>query len=185
MVRERLYFQNSPVLTFNSEKTAQLRKISENKCYRSINSFCPDTIFVVSSQEHNRGIWDAHVRRLGNFFFRDAYMPHQAKMSLIRWQNLLKKVRWQNLSKIFISRKEFGGISRTSPNEPSDFCICTFSFHQCIRHSFWYTIVTRHYDVIKWKHFPRYWPLTRPVTRSFDVFFDLRLNKPLNKQSWG
>ena len=25
----------------------------------------------------------------------------------------------------------------------------------------------------------------RPVTRSFDVFFDLRLNKPLSKQSWG
>ena len=25
----------------------------------------------------------------------------------------------------------------------------------------------------------------RPVTRSFDVFFDLRLNKCLSKQSWG
>ena len=25
----------------------------------------------------------------------------------------------------------------------------------------------------------------RPVTRSFDVFFDLRLNQPLSKQSWG
>ena len=25
----------------------------------------------------------------------------------------------------------------------------------------------------------------KPVTRSFDVFFDLRLNKRLNKQSWG
>ena len=29
--------------------------------------------------------------------------------------------------------------------------------------------------------FPAQWPLTR----SFDVYFDLRLNKPLNKQSWG
>ena len=27
--------------------------------------------------------------------------------------------------------------------------------------------------------------MTRPVTRSFDVFFDLRLNKRLSKQSWG
>ena len=53
-----------------------------------------------------------------------------------------------------------------------------------------------HDDVIKWKHFPRYWPFVRgihpgefpaqrPVTRSCDVFFDLRLNKRLNKQSWG
>ena len=28
-------------------------------------------------------------------------------------------------------------------------------------------------------------PLQRPVTRSFDVFFDLCLNKCLSKQSWG
>ena len=28
-------------------------------------------------------------------------------------------------------------------------------------------------------------PLKRPVTWSFDVFFDLRLNKRLSKQSWG
>ena len=46
-----------------------------------------------------------------------------------------------------------------------------------------------HDDVIKWKHFPRYWPFVRgihrsPVTRSFDIFFDLRLNKRLSKQSW-
>ena len=54
-----------------------------------------------------------------------------------------------------------------------------------------------HDDVIKWKHLPRYWPFVReihrspvkstqrPVTRSFDVFLDLRLNKRLSKQSWG
>ena len=54
-----------------------------------------------------------------------------------------------------------------------------------------------HDDVIKWKHFPRNWPFVReftgpgefptrrPVTRSFGVFFDLRLNKRLNKQPWG
>ena len=48
-----------------------------------------------------------------------------------------------------------------------------------------------HDDVIKWKHFPRYWPFVRefptqrPVTRSFDVFFDLCLNKRLRKQSQG
>ena len=28
-------------------------------------------------------------------------------------------------------------------------------------------------------------PAQRPVTRSFDVFFDFRLNKRLSKQSWG
>ena len=52
-----------------------------------------------------------------------------------------------------------------------------------------------HGAVIKWKHLPRYWPLwgestgnrwiplTKPVTRSFDIFCDLRLNKRLSKQS--
>ena len=40
-----------------------------------------------------------------------------------------------------------------------------------------------HDDVIKWKHFPvtGEFPSQRPVTRSFDVFFDLRLNNRLNK----
>ena len=47
--------------------------------------------------------------------------------------------------------------------------------------------------IIKWKHFPRYWPLwgestggfssQRSVMRSFGVFFDLRLNRRLSKQS--
>ena len=32
---------------------------------------------------------------------------------------------------------------------------------------------------------PSEFPAQRPVTRSFDVFFDLRLNKRLSKQSWG
>ena len=54
-----------------------------------------------------------------------------------------------------------------------------------------------HDDVIKWKYFrvtgplcgefngPGEFPAQRPVTRSFDVFFDLRLNKRLSKQPWG
>ena len=32
---------------------------------------------------------------------------------------------------------------------------------------------------------PGYFPTQRPVTRSFDVFFNLRLNKRLSKQWWG
>ena len=52
-------------------------------------------------------------------------------------------------------------------------------------------------DVIKWKHFPRYWPFVggnhrspaggfpsqKPVTRRFDVLFGLRLNSWLRKRS--
>ena len=32
---------------------------------------------------------------------------------------------------------------------------------------------------------PGEFPTQRPVTRSFDIFFDLRQNKRLRKQSWG
>ena len=46
-------------------------------------------------------------------------------------------------------------------------------------------------DVIKWKknfrvtaHLCGEFPAQRPVTRSFDVFFDLRLKKRLSKQWW-
>ena len=55
-----------------------------------------------------------------------------------------------------------------------------------------------HDDVIKWKPFSvplglcagnstvtGEFPSQRPVTRSFDMFFDLRLNKRLSKKSWG
>ena len=52
-----------------------------------------------------------------------------------------------------------------------------------------------HDDVIKWKHFPRYWPFVqgihrspvtqRPMTRGFDVFLGQHLNKRLSKQSRG
>ena len=49
-----------------------------------------------------------------------------------------------------------------------------------------------HDGAIIWTHFSCYWPFVtgefprqRPVTRSLDVFFDLRLNKRLSKQSWG
>ena len=62
---------------------------------------------------------------------------------------------------------------------------------------------SKHDDVIKWKHSSngnicrvtghlcgeltghRWIPLQRPVTRSFDVIFDLRLNKRFSLQSWG
>ena len=57
-------------------------------------------------------------------------------------------------------------------------------------------LVVQHDDVIKWKHFPRYWPFVRGIHRSpvnsphkgqwrGAVLFDPGLNKQLSKQLWG
>ena len=61
----------------------------------------------------------------------------------------------------------------------------------------WYRSLS-HDDVIKWKKNSALldlcegnssvtgeFPSQRPVTQSFDVFFDMRLNKRLSKHSWG
>ena len=66
----------------------------------------------------------------------------------------------------------------------------------CTMHGWCFRRSRCHDDAIKWKPFsallPLYarnsrvtgeFPSQRPVTRSFDVFFDLRLNKRLSKQS--
>ena len=58
-------------------------------------------------------------------------------------------------------------------------------------------IMTEDDELIKWKHFPRYWPFVRGIHRSLVnsphkgqwrrafIFFYLRLNKGLSKQSRG
>ena len=58
--------------------------------------------------------------------------------------------------------------------------ICVNCVYRKKSHGIFSCLFHRNDDVIKWKHFPCY----RPVTRSFDVFFDLRLNTRLSKQSW-
>ena len=76
------------------------------------------------------------------------------------------------------------------------------SYYHCLDYcSFQGPIILTHLrihdDVIKWKYFrvtghcagnssvPGVFPAQRPVTRSFDVLFDLRRNKWLSKQSRG
>ena len=76
-------------------------------------------------------------------------------------------------------------------------CGCVVYKRSLFQQNTWRCCLKKHDDVTKWKHFPRYWPFcgeftghrwiphTKPVTRSFDVFIDLRLNKRLSKHSWG
>ena len=67
----------------------------------------------------------------------------------------------------------------------------------CDVDSFIITVATEHDDIIKWKHFPRYWPFVRGIHRSRWIpctkasnaelccFFYLHPNKRLSKQWWG
>ena len=72
-------------------------------------------------------------------------------------------------------------------------CLCFYLPDHCVFvKPAWHILDHPYDDAIKWKHFPRYWPFVRgihrsqsPVTRSFGVTFDLRLNKLLIKQLWG
>ena len=67
----------------------------------------------------------------------------------------------------------------------------------CIQFVTWFVPCSTHDDVIKWKHFPRYWPLVRGIHRSpvdspnkgqwrgalvFSLIYPVRLNKRLSKQ---
>ena len=68
--------------------------------------------------------------------------------------------------------------------------ISRFDFHLLWCQRKWCLFQIGIISISWWKHFPRYWPFfggihwsQRPVTRSFDVFFDLGLNKRLSKKA--
>ena len=82
-----------------------------------------------------------------------------------------------------------------SQNPPNKLKFCAVNDTGCRRVDPGVHSMFVHDDVIKWKHFPRYWPFVRGIHRSplnsshkgqwhgaFDVFFHLRLNKRLSKQ---
>ena len=52
-------------------------------------------------------------------------------------------------------------IKRTSPGHKYQFRICRH-----IKWNYFYLLWMIHDDVIKWKHFPRYWPFVRGIPRS-------------------
>ena len=69
--------------------------------------------------------------------------------------------------------------ARATILNPFNICIGTWWRHQMETFSALLAICAGNSPV------PGEFPAQRPVTRSFDVFFDLRLNKRLRKQSWG
>ena len=111
-----------------------------------------------------------------------------------RYRNYLTQkilMIWRKLLSLLISSWKYSNIEMTGVFLSIDYWIVWLLYLYivkrpclCIDIQIVKAVSTLHYDVIKWKHFPRYWPFV-PVPRTFDVYFDLRLNKRLSKQSWG
>ena len=115
---------------------------------------------------------------------------HTNKQTNTQGENIITSLtRVINITKITTFRTKLYEIGHIWPKS----CYVVWK-----KWSSWVKMTKIHDDVIKWKHFPRYWPFVqgilqwpvnsphkRPVTQSFDVFFDLRLNKRLSKQSRG
>ena len=129
----------------------------------------------------------------------------QAETTSWRWLALLLQMPWCHRSQSII-------IHNTDliSSDPDWSLRCNWSIarRRCSNYIFMIRFIVTidmdtigikiHDNVIKWKHFPRYWSFVRgihrspvnfphkwPVARRFDVFFDLRLNNGLSKQSRG
>ena len=68
--------------------------------------------------------------------------------------------------------------------------VCLDDFSNCIDNSSWWRHQMETFSALLAicagnSPVPGEFPTQRPVTRSFDVYFDLRPNKWLSKQSWG
>ena len=125
------------------------------------------------------------------------------KIRELRWCQLCRHQRHRRLSLAPMTKKTL--LSSILVNVMTDQSICS-DLILCRRHVhrkfyqiqfFTQNIYKVHDDVIKWKHFPRYWPFVRGIHRSpvnsphkgqwrgALMFFYLHLNKRLRKQSWG
>ena len=95
---------------------------------------------------------------------------------------------------IVLQRFEFAELNKAYLHNGVVICLPACSVKKKL---FIYCEFCQHMMTSNGRIFRRYWPFMRgihrsavnsaqrPVTRSFDVFLDLRLNKPLSKQSWG
>ena len=117
----------------------------------------PITIATVPPDKFNQPQWPPNI-------------PNPATVSGTTWEPAMTGALWVTHIEVKTKWRHF----------PDDISKCIF-----------------HDDVIKWKHFhftghlcgeltnPGEFLAQRPVTRNFDVVFDLRLNKRLSKQWWG
>ena len=144
-------------------------------------------------------------RPLTQFTMRNTYLTasptfpwqralHKLGSVAVVWSKSFEILRWilrYNANCVHYHTPEFID-SRFSKSPCHTYMSFKYSYVTNIRSASWCCDD----DVIKWKHFPRYWPFVRgidrspvgsphkrPVARSFDVIYDLHLKKRLSDQS--
>ena len=106
--------------------------------------------FSVTRDSRLMALWICHAN------FRDI---HQLKTSYLQAANELKILIFQSLS----------NATFTLPSQSMINWIDILR-QQSLLFTTWYIAVKSHDDVIKWKHFPRYWPFVRGIHRSTELW---------------
>ena len=113
-----------------------------------------------------------------------------------RWEQPLHSVSWCQP----VPSVDMAGVGRSDPGhhrrEGRAYGLSLHDNPEAPRSR--YVLSKHHDDVIKWKHFPRYWPFVRRIHRSlvnsphkgqwrgaFTFSSICALNKRMSKQSWG
>ena len=119
--------------------------------------------------------------------------PIRIHMYMKPTQCIESQIKWPFISQTTFFFKAFF-ISHRYLTQISRKFVCKGPEELMVNHFDDMTFIWRD-DVIKWKHFPRYWPfvggihrwpvdsLTQATDAEHRCFLDLRLNKPLSKQS--
>ena len=97
------------------------------------------------------------------------------------WEQIHKKCSWTSVTSVqmLIKWSHLPGANEWMWSLLGDLMLTSWWHHQMETFSALLAICAGNSPV------PSEFPAQRPVTQSFDVFFDLRLNKWFRKQSWG
>ena len=144
--------------------------------------YVPDTFNLLRSRRNRRHLKGDFLKSI--FLKEHAWIAFKISLKLDPkvWVNntssLVQTMAWRRPGNTWVHL-----LTIITKSDIRDFACC---LNFCHNTTVW--IFRIHDDVIKWKHFPRYWPFVREftghrwiprrkqVTQNFDVFFDLRLN---------
>ena len=159
---------------------------------------CPLTILtmLISMRPYNAGMSKLEINyfnTLGRFSLAISFHLYQ-NSSLRVWYHLvshwqrtpnIRRLVWYHIKRPIVRSRE---VSKTR-DRCLMFCyrseIWQVSRQHCCGTACWIAFYTLLAICAGNPPVTGEFPAQRPVARSFDVFFDLRLNKGLNKQSWG